>query len=56
MKDGTLITTPRNYFVDLLLSKNKELHYDKEQLSSEDHYAHKRLINLPFTLELSKKR
>lgn len=56
MKDAVLVTTPRNYFIDLLLSKNKLLHYDKDQLDSEDYYAQKRLIKLPFSLELSKKK
>ena len=56
MKDGVLVTSPRNYFIDLLPSKNKDLYYDKDQIDSEDQYAQKRLIKLPFVLELSKRK
>lgn len=51
MKDGTLVTTsPRNYFIDLVLSNDQELYYDEDQLPLEDHFKQKRLIKLPFSL------
>lgn len=51
MKDCTLVTTsPRNYFIDLVLSNNQELYYDVDQLPLEEHLKQKRLIKLPFYL------
>lgn len=49
-QDGVLVSTnPRNYFIDLVLSKDMELFYDSDRLEHDDNFGRKRLVSLPIS-------
>lgn len=50
---ASLITTnPRNYYLDLLLSKEEDLFYSQDQVSLDEPFKLKRLVKLPFSLQI----
>jgi hypothetical protein len=53
MADHNVVTNnPRNFYIDVLMSKNYDLLYDEDQIPNEEPAKIKRLIKLPVNFEI----